>query len=125
MKIHQLKIEKQHYDDLMSGKKKAELRFNDRDYAVGDLLFFKGIALPDGNVKPFTFSIFKSVEVFYVTHIIDNPTYLQPGYVMMSIMKLSIDYHGNLLNIYIPSELKRYENNKLIKHWVKTLNWID
>ena len=37
---HELKIEKQHLENLLSGKKKAEVRYNDRYYQVGDILEF-------------------------------------------------------------------------------------
>lgn len=36
--IHQLKIEPQFFDDVVSGKKTFEIRKNDRDFKVGDFL---------------------------------------------------------------------------------------
>lgn len=39
--IHQLKIEPQYLENLRYGRKKAEIRYNDRDYQVGDILEFK------------------------------------------------------------------------------------
>jgi hypothetical protein len=38
MKIHELKTDPNHYCQIESGSKKAEVRFNDRDYKVGDIL---------------------------------------------------------------------------------------
>lgn len=38
MKIHTLKTDWPHYVDVISGRKKAEVRFHDRDYQVGDFL---------------------------------------------------------------------------------------
>lgn len=38
MKIHNLKIQPQHYAAVLRGEKKAEFRRNDRDFVVGDLL---------------------------------------------------------------------------------------
>lgn len=122
MKIHQLKIEKQHLIDLEKGIKKAELRFNDRDYAVGDLLFFKGIALPDGNVRPFTFNKYSPIKLYLVTHIIDSPVYLQPGYVMMS---LQIVYLHSDKDYYIPGYSSYPELNPVVfKEFLDGINWI-
>ena len=40
-RIHELKIEKKYLDDLISGAKRFEIRFNDRGYKVGDFLVFR------------------------------------------------------------------------------------
>ena len=37
---HKLKIQQEHLDNLISGRKKVEIRLNDRDYQRGDLLIF-------------------------------------------------------------------------------------
>lgn len=39
---HKLKIKPQYLDNLVSGKKKSEVIFNDRDYQTGDILIFLG-----------------------------------------------------------------------------------
>lgn len=39
-KVHSLKIEKNYLENLLSGRKKAEIRINDRDYQLGDVLEF-------------------------------------------------------------------------------------
>lgn len=131
MKIHQLKIEKQHYDDLMSGKKKAELRFDDRDYQVGDIIHFKGFALSDGNVKPIVFED-RALKLFYITHCVNSVRYLQPGYVMLSVEPIiisSYEYNGQI-NLLYPFSILRdifiacEKNNKVIKEFIKTVNWV-
>ena len=38
---HDLKILTKYYDDVMMGKKRFELRKNDRDYKVGDIFVLK------------------------------------------------------------------------------------
>jgi len=38
--IHELKIEKNYLKRLIEGKKKSEIRVNDRDYQLGDTLKF-------------------------------------------------------------------------------------
>ena len=36
--IHDLKIQRMYLDRILTGEKKFEIRLNDRDYQVGDLL---------------------------------------------------------------------------------------
>lgn len=38
---HELKTETQFFDAIISGKKTFEVRYNDRDYQLGDLLILK------------------------------------------------------------------------------------
>lgn len=38
MTEHKLKILPTHFNDVISSKKKAEIRYNDRNYKVGDIL---------------------------------------------------------------------------------------
>ena len=40
MKLHTLKIKSMYYDGVDSGRKTFELRKNDRDYEVSDLIHF-------------------------------------------------------------------------------------
>ena len=40
MKIHELKIKEEYYKEVALGRKTFELRKNDRDYQVGDLIKF-------------------------------------------------------------------------------------
>lgn len=40
MITHELKIEPQYLENLKSGRKTFEIRFNDRDYQLGDYLKF-------------------------------------------------------------------------------------
>ena len=40
MKIHELKIKEEYYKAIIDGEKTFELRKNDRDYQVGDLIQF-------------------------------------------------------------------------------------
>ena len=68
MAIHDLKIDAPHLIALMSGKKKAEIRKNDRFYQVGDTLNF------------FEYDV-KST----ITHITDFPEGLRDEYVCLSV----------------------------------------
>lgn len=41
MKTHELKLDIKYFDDVKSGKKNFEIRKNDRDFQVGDILELK------------------------------------------------------------------------------------
>lgn len=69
---HFLKIQKEYLDNLVSGRKKVEIRFNDRDYQLGDELVFW---YPDGYYH------------FEITHIHSGLGLLE-GYVALSIKKV-------------------------------------
>lgn len=43
MKAHEIKIEEQFFRDIKCGKKKFEIRYNDRNYQVGDDVLLKEI----------------------------------------------------------------------------------
>ena len=40
MELHKLKIKKEYYDEVVKGNKKFEIRKNDRDFQVNDLVKF-------------------------------------------------------------------------------------
>ena len=46
-KEHDLKIWSRHFNDVISGKKKAEHRVNDRDFQVGDTLLLREVTEPE------------------------------------------------------------------------------
>lgn len=77
MTTHRLKCWTEFYNETAAGRKKAELRFNDRDFKVGDWLI-----LQDFDPVKESFSGREvSVEV---THVLANTPHLKPGYVLLS-----------------------------------------
>ena len=76
MNEYKLKIKSEYYVDVINGTKTAEIRYNDRNYQVDDILILNEI---DEN------GVFtgKNCEVI-VTHVLDDNQYLQTGYVMLS-----------------------------------------
>ena len=76
---HNLKILPEYFDAIVSGKKTFEVRFNDRDYQVDDILLLQEWV--DGQYTG------RSLEV-KVTYLLDNPNYCKEGYVIMSINRL-------------------------------------
>lgn len=94
MKVHKLKIEPQYYDALLLGIKTFEIRKNDRDFKVGDIL--KLSEYKDGYYTGGS----HRAKIIYITDYAQ-----QEGYVVMGIepaegKKLTIPEHlaTNLLN---------------------------
>jgi hypothetical protein len=80
MKTHELKITADHFTDVSTGKKRAELRYNDRAFAAGDMLILKEW---DTIISSYTGrSLAAKVTHFYAA------PYLAEGYVMLSIRLL-------------------------------------
>lgn len=73
---HRIKIQNEYFENLLTGLKKAEIRYNDRDYQVGDILDFTHITVPhySRNAK------------HKITHIYSGLG-LQEGYVALSVEK--------------------------------------
>lgn len=72
---HELKIEPEYFDNLVSGRKKAEIRLNDRDYQVGDeIQFYNILHARIGSNSP----------IFVITHI-HSGLGMADGYVCLSV----------------------------------------
>lgn len=95
MKLHELKIKHEYLEDVYLGKKTFELRKNDRDYQVGDLIHF----VDEGYIKPISEDLY-CVEcccvdedaLYKITYILkDVPQYgLDVDYCILGIKKLNI-----------------------------------
>lgn len=72
--IHELKILPEHFKAVADGTKRAELRKNDRNYKVGDVLM---LLEWDNGYKD-------GIASKTVTHVCDVGAYA-PGFVMLSI----------------------------------------
>ena len=79
MKTHTLKILKSYYIDVKSGKKPFELRKNDRNYEVDDLINF--VVIDEKGVQH------KTDELYQITYILkDVPQYgLDQNYCILGI----------------------------------------
>ena len=84
MKLHELKIKEEYFDSILHNLKTFELRKNDRDYKVGDLIHFV-------NVDNSEFK-YGDLFVFQITYILkDVPEYgLDKDYCILGIKKLEI-----------------------------------
>ena len=97
MKIHKLKLDSQQIEPLKKGEKKAEIRYNDRDYKAGDVIEFVGMS----DVR------------FRITHITEFPQWLREWYVVLSLEKMNIGVY----NIYyLEGDEEKYFT---IKWWGK------
>jgi uncharacterized protein YqfB (UPF0267 family) len=78
MNQHDLKITPEYFDDIVSDIKTFEVRRNDRDFKVGDILRLMEYFPSDNSY---------SGEDVYATVkcIFDHPMYVKDGYVIMSI----------------------------------------
>ena len=90
MKLHELKIRHEYLIDVSLGTKTFELRKNDRDYQVGDLIRFIDITkdYTENDVEP---NIDENT-LYRITYVLKNvPNYgLDKDYCILAIKKLEI-----------------------------------
>ena len=109
---HKLKIKSEHYINVINGTKTAEIRYNDRNYQVDDILILNEI---DEN------GVFtgKNCAVI-VTHVLDDNQYLQTGYVMLSFRMF---YSGDLnkdINEIKAQGIEEAVINQVLQHRLMT-----
>ncbi len=80
MKTHELKTTAPHFDHVRSGAKRAEIRRDDRGFAVGDVLVLR-------EYDPASCSYSGREVIATVTHVLAGYEALAPGFVMLSIEK--------------------------------------
>ena len=78
MKIHDLKIDPEYFDDVITGEKRFEVRKNDRGFKKGDLLNLQEY---DREKKEYT----GRKTLIPVRYILDNQEYLREGYVILGL----------------------------------------
>lgn len=81
--IHNLKIQPEYFNKVMSGEKTFEIRFNDRNYAIGDILNLYEYSSQKFSGKKIT------VRVVYILDHGNFPEGIPEGYVVMSIIKVN------------------------------------
>lgn len=79
--IHELKIATEFFQEVISGRKTFEIRENDRNFKVGDLLALNECRVGDDNKISYT-GASCLVEVDYI---LKNTPFLKNGYVCLSI----------------------------------------
>lgn len=86
-KVHNLKIAPKYLRDIIIGAKRFEVRRNDRNYKVGDIL-----SLEEFDSKGYT-GKFLNVEI---TYILNDPAYCKQDYVILGF-KLRLERGANIL----------------------------
>ncbi len=84
--IHALKEHPQHFEDVLEGRKLFEVRKNDRDFRVGDLLALNEYDIYSG------FS--GRCCLVYVDYILNDSEYCKDGYVIMAIKPCAVRQYG-------------------------------
>jgi hypothetical protein len=82
MKTHELKTVNPYFTHVWEDKKRADLRFNDRNYKVGDILMLREYMVNKGMYGG-------RVVRCLITDIVNNFDGLNEGWVMLSFMVLS------------------------------------
>jgi len=75
-KHHDLKILPEYFEAIENGEKTFEVRFNDRNFAKGDVLHLR-----EHDADGYT----GRAVTAEVTYLLDNPNYCKEGYVIMAI----------------------------------------
>lgn len=89
MTEHEIKAWPEFYTPVERGEKTLELRLNDRNYQVGDVLLLREYEpLTTSHTNQFTAFYTGRSSRYLVTHIIHGGPWLTPGYVAMSIRRL-------------------------------------
>lgn len=83
--IHQLKIKRSFFIDILYNRKRFEVRYNDRNFQVGDFL---GLNEVDEDNRETGHCV-----IVRVLDVLDDPEYCKPGYVIMSIDQTDIYSH--------------------------------
>jgi ParB family chromosome partitioning protein len=86
MVIHSLKLSADYYDDSASGIKTFEIRENDRNYKVGDILelrewIWSGL---DGQ-GAYTGNVHRKI----ITYILEDEAFLAKGYVCLAVAPIA------------------------------------
>lgn len=93
MKLHELKIKRSYFEDIIAGRKTFEVRKNDRDFQEGDLVCFKVV---DEDTAPATIrdcfkrALVDPYKVFRITYVLKNvPEYgLNEDYCIFGIAEM-------------------------------------
>jgi len=89
---HDLKIEQRYLINVLQGKKTFEIRFNDRDFQVGDKIKFFPLESDVVNVYDVYPGPYPDFEITYIY----TDGFVQHGYVCMAIVPVCVDDQAGL-----------------------------
>lgn len=81
--LYELKIDLKYYTALSSGKKTFEIRYNDRDYKIGDIIRLCAY----DRIKQVYLTDYDSL-LYEITYVLDDYG-LMPNYVCLGLKKLN------------------------------------
>lgn len=84
MKLHELKIQRKFWIEIVNGYKTFEVRKDDRDYQEGDLINFNVIQ-EDGSIKKCSWDVY---QIVYILRHDDFPEGVPEGYCILAIKEL-------------------------------------
>jgi ASC-1-like (ASCH) protein len=82
---HKLKTINPYYHDVLSGKKTFEVRRNDREYSIGDIIVLQEYDADTGKYSGRELSA-------WITYILDDERYVREGYIIIGIEVLEVRY---------------------------------
>tara|TARA_R110002074_G_scaffold86875_6_gene191822 strand:+ start:6661 stop:7248 length:588 start_codon:yes stop_codon:yes gene_type:complete len=110
--LHELKISPEYFKDILSGVKTFEVRLNDRNYLVGDILVLNEFVSEVNEKHPdlfFTFYSGKNIGV-KITYILDGGQFgIMKNYVVMAFEKLKLLH-----------QFSAFHNGKLIAYFFRS-----
>ena len=111
-KIHSVKILPTYFEAIISGDKTFEIRYNDRDYKVGELLCLKEFCDGDYTGRE---------TVREICYIIDDSAYCKEGYVVLGIRPK--EERGRILTLEDAIDLlkKEYKRARAMEYVRKPL----
>ena len=80
-KVHDLKIYPGYFSDVLCGIKNFEVRYNDRNFKVGDFVRLREFLMPDIYTGSFVMR-----EIVYI---LDDPRYCLGGYVVLGLREIT------------------------------------
>ena len=80
MKLHRIKLDNKYIESVYMGHKSYEVRFNDRDYKVGDIIRFI-----DDKGEPLKSSMCPELPFYRIVHRLKSVEGLEEGYVVLGI----------------------------------------
>ena len=86
--IHKVKIQKEYADRILDGKKTFEVRYNDRDYQVGDYLQFEVIASAWSSLRDLDHKLNNALWEIIYSH---SGLGMQEKYVVLGIKEVEME----------------------------------
>ena len=84
--VHDIKIEHKHFNDILNLRKRFEIRYNDRDFQVGDTLRLNQLTPTQNKREKATYT--GNILTVKVNYILKDFIGLTQGYVAMKIVRL-------------------------------------